>query len=260
MPIFQLMTFLLLLTESHFSVRPSQPTATSALQLVESSPSFVSFRAANDSQEFLEIQNKVNLTETSNVVANSDFDNMFNSVSGELKINLSDLENRFCDNCTLSKRTLKSLSYRSDPLGLSEWPQDGVLPFYRIRSDLQRSSTKVVTILGLFEMSTSAGERAEGRSELAAALLAIRHINQRKVLGEFQLRILTNDTKVSYLVLQINKYVSYFGLFDYTYQFTYRIQYFTITMKLTQVFIVQLPSSFCKINVISLSEKKSRDS
>lgn len=201
MPIFQLATLLLLLlTGSHFSVRPSQPAATSALQLDASKLSLESIRTSNDSEELLELETKTNLTERNNFVGR-DFVSMFYSVSDEREVSSGSLDSRFCDNCTLTKRTLKSLSYRTDPLGHSDWPKDGVLPFYRVRSDLQRSSAKVVTILGLFEMSTGAGERPEGRSELAAALLAIRHINQRKVLGEFQLRILTNDTKVSYILL-----------------------------------------------------------
>lgn len=201
MPIFQLATLLLLLlTGNHFSVRPSQSAATSALQLDASKLSLESIRNANDSEELLELDNKTNLIERDRF-AKKGFSSMFYSVGDEREVSLGSLDGRFCDNCTLSKRTLKSLSYRTDPLGHSDWPKDGVLPFYRVRSDLQRSAAKVVTILGLFEMSTGAAERPEGRSELAAALLAIRHINQRKLLGEFQLRILTNDTKVSYVVL-----------------------------------------------------------
>jgi hypothetical protein len=54
-----------------------------------------------------------------------------------------------------------------------------------------------ITVLGLFDMTTRTGERLEGRSELAAARLAVRHINERQLLAGYQLELITNDTKVS---------------------------------------------------------------
>jgi hypothetical protein len=54
-----------------------------------------------------------------------------------------------------------------------------------------------ITVLGLFEMTTHAGERAEGHSELAAAHLAVSHINKRRLLPGYQLELITNDTKVT---------------------------------------------------------------
>jgi hypothetical protein len=54
-----------------------------------------------------------------------------------------------------------------------------------------------ITVLGLFEMTTRAGERAEGHSELAAARLAVSHINERRLLPGYQLELITNDTKVT---------------------------------------------------------------
>lgn len=53
-----------------------------------------------------------------------------------------------------------------------------------------------VSLLGLFELSTRDGIRPEGRSELAAAQLAVRHINERHLLPGYTLELLTNDTKV----------------------------------------------------------------
>lgn len=53
-----------------------------------------------------------------------------------------------------------------------------------------------VSLLGLFELSTRDGIRPEGRSELAAAQLAVRHINERQLLPGYTLELLTNDTKV----------------------------------------------------------------
>jgi hypothetical protein len=54
-----------------------------------------------------------------------------------------------------------------------------------------------ITVLGLFDMTTRTGERPEGRSELAAARLAVRHINERQLLAGYQLELIKNDTKVS---------------------------------------------------------------
>ncbi|XP_026476179.1 uncharacterized protein LOC113381582 [Ctenocephalides felis] len=61
------------------------------------------------------------------------------------------------------------------------------------RSD--RETVRKVSVLGLFELSTAYGERPEGNSELAAAMLAVRHINERKLLPGYSLELLTNDTK-----------------------------------------------------------------
>ena len=57
-----------------------------------------------------------------------------------------------------------------------------------------------ITVLGLFDMTTRTGERTEGRSELAAARLAVRHINERQLLAGYQLELITNDTKVSSVI------------------------------------------------------------
>lgn len=54
-----------------------------------------------------------------------------------------------------------------------------------------------VSLLGLFEMTTHLGVRWEGRSELAAAELAVRHINERGLLPGYLLELITNDTQVS---------------------------------------------------------------
>lgn len=66
--------------------------------------------------------------------------------------------------------------------------------FPMFRSD--RETVHKVSVLGLFELSTAYGERPEGNSELAAAMLAVRHINERKLLPGYSLELLTNDTKV----------------------------------------------------------------
>lgn len=57
-----------------------------------------------------------------------------------------------------------------------------------------------VSLLGLFELTSRSGvSRAEGRSELAAAELAVKHINERKLLKGYTLELITNDTQVSWL-------------------------------------------------------------
>lgn len=60
-----------------------------------------------------------------------------------------------------------------------------------------------VTILGLFELSTDGGRtvRPEGRSELAAARLAVRHINEQNVLLGYRLQLVTNDTQVCWQII-----------------------------------------------------------
>jgi hypothetical protein len=54
-----------------------------------------------------------------------------------------------------------------------------------------------VSLLGLFELTSRSGlSRAEGKSELAAAELAVKHINERKLLKGYTLELITNDTQV----------------------------------------------------------------
>lgn len=53
-----------------------------------------------------------------------------------------------------------------------------------------------ISLLGLFELSTRSGLRMEGLSELAAAQMAVRHINNKHILNGYTIELLTNDTKV----------------------------------------------------------------
>ncbi|XP_061729709.1 gamma-aminobutyric acid type B receptor subunit 2 [Cydia pomonella] len=57
------------------------------------------------------------------------------------------------------------------------------------------SSNRIVSILGLFELSVGVAPRAEGASELAAAQLAVQHVNRRGLLPGYKLHLFTNDTK-----------------------------------------------------------------
>lgn len=58
-----------------------------------------------------------------------------------------------------------------------------------------------ISLLGLFELSTRYGLRTEGQSELAAAQMAVRHINSKHILNGYTIELLTNDTKVCMCVL-----------------------------------------------------------
>lgn len=66
------------------------------------------------------------------------------------------------------------------------------------KSEANRGAKKPskVSLLGLFEMTTHLGTRWEGKSELAAAELAVKHINERGLLPGYILELITNDTQV----------------------------------------------------------------
>lgn len=57
-------------------------------------------------------------------------------------------------------------------------------------------ANRTVYFLGLFELSTKWGERRESFSEVSAAKLAVKHVNQLQVLPGYNLSLLINDTKV----------------------------------------------------------------
>lgn len=63
------------------------------------------------------------------------------------------------------------------------------------KSDINTLSK--VSLLGLFELTTpTGGDRWEGKSELAAAKLAVKHVNERGLLPGYVLELITNDTQV----------------------------------------------------------------
>ena len=89
---------------------------------------------------------------------------------------------------------------------------DGGIP-YRIprrwHSRETSSWTAELTVLGLFELSCGADVDAGGAggaesplgvgggAELAGALLAVKHVNRRRLLGHIRLSFVSNDTKVT---------------------------------------------------------------
>ncbi|CRK94045.1 CLUMA_CG007569, isoform A [Clunio marinus] len=64
-------------------------------------------------------------------------------------------------------------------------------------SNNEKRKLSKVSLLGLFEMTTHSGTRWEGKSELAAAELAVKHINERGLLPGYSLELITNDTQVT---------------------------------------------------------------
>ncbi|CAG4999465.1 unnamed protein product [Parnassius apollo] len=67
---------------------------------------------------------------------------------------------------------------------------------HRFREELPKATTnRIVSILGLFELTVGQSPRAEGASELAAAKLAVNHVNSRALLPGYKLHLITNDTK-----------------------------------------------------------------
>lgn len=65
-----------------------------------------------------------------------------------------------------------------------------------LRSLKSSGKNETIYFLGLFELSTKTGERKESESEVAAAQLAVEHVNRMGVLPGYYLRLLINDTKV----------------------------------------------------------------
>ncbi|KAK9506147.1 hypothetical protein O3M35_008135 [Rhynocoris fuscipes] len=61
----------------------------------------------------------------------------------------------------------------------------------------------VISILGLFERTIDGQRRSEGDWELDAAKLAVRHVNERKLLGSLKLKLIVNDTKVRIIIILI---------------------------------------------------------
>lgn len=64
------------------------------------------------------------------------------------------------------------------------------------------TTKKTIFILGLFALTDGVSEKTAGLSEVAAASLAIEHINQMQILGcEYELKMLVNNTQVNSLLI-----------------------------------------------------------
>jgi hypothetical protein len=143
-------------------------------------------------------ENIVNTTRITNdeesTVAKSDFHRVKKSENGA-----SEGENKLSIHYNQSSTTPEAFtrnqvnkSVRKRLKSDSEIPKTVVK---KAKSDAKKLSK--VSLLGLFEMTTHLGERWEGRSELAAAELAVKHINERGLLPGYTLELITNDTQVT---------------------------------------------------------------
>lgn len=70
----------------------------------------------------------------------------------------------------------------------------------RIEFRNRKKSAGKISLLGLFELTTRWGLRPEGQSELAAAQMAVKHINRQGILPGYTLELITNDTQVIFLI------------------------------------------------------------
>ncbi|XP_041988490.1 gamma-aminobutyric acid type B receptor subunit 2 isoform X2 [Aricia agestis] len=62
-------------------------------------------------------------------------------------------------------------------------------------SSAAETPKRILSILGLFELSVGDVPRVDGMSELAAARLAVSHVNTNHLLPGYELTLITNDTK-----------------------------------------------------------------
>lgn len=74
--------------------------------------------------------------------------------------------------------------------------RSGVATANQSPRDCCSESNSVISLLGLFERTINGKQRVEGDWELEAAELAVQHVNENKLLGPLQLKLIVNDTKV----------------------------------------------------------------
>ncbi|KAM3963605.1 gamma-aminobutyric acid type B receptor subunit 3 [Aphomia sociella] len=92
----------------------------------------------------------------------------------------------------------ESLGYSTNDLSPPRTPTMSSMrtPRPSFYDDLPKTtSNRIVSILGLFELSVGDSPRADGASELAAARLAVTHVNERALLPGYKMHLITNDTK-----------------------------------------------------------------
>ena len=91
--------------------------------------------------------------------------------------------------------------YRMGPL--DSFPHRRALRYnnhQRPRANTAKVPLKTLHIGGLFELTDTAGTTS-GQSELAAARLAVSHINRKRVVPGYKLQLVQNDTKVRYVLI-----------------------------------------------------------
>lgn len=150
--------------------------------------------------------NLVNLTNTASIIDNFDKENRA-KVKKDISVHKNNI-NKMDEIHVLYtrkksehiKKLLENKSHRSRVNSVFELSSKMMFNS-TINNNYRNARTGKVSLLGLFELTTQNGVRPEGVSEMYAAKLAVKHINNRNILPGYTLELLTNDTKVSFLVL-----------------------------------------------------------
>jgi hypothetical protein len=182
---------------------PTPPTSSPQLSSTSPSPPTTTTMVANNQTEIQPQSNGyVNSTAAAVVINEGNLPklnlnatpNASISVANENDINISNSK-RLTITRTPNATDDNSNLFRVN--NVFEWARSQNQTF--LQASLPRNRVRVgkISVLGLFELTTRWGYRPEGQSELAAAQMAVRHINRRGILPGYQLELLTNDTMVS---------------------------------------------------------------
>lgn len=115
-------------------------------------------------------------------------------------------EKNVSDSMQADTQAVNKINFSRSSMRISaNWPQNNLKVNQVFESqrrmttaEIRRNSRRIV-LLGLFELSNRHGQRLDGWSELNAAKMAVEHINSKKILPDYTLELLTNDTQVSRL-------------------------------------------------------------
>lgn len=181
------------LTESNFDASNKSSLSESVFPLIKS-------EAEEDASPKKSINQNLNIVNTSRITndgKSSDFLRVKKSKNGvsEGENKLSIHYNQSTETPQASHRNQVNKSVRKKLKSDRKIPTTDGKDVKSVNRDAKKLSK--VSLLGLFEMTTHLGERWEGRSELAAAELAVKHINERGLLPGYILELITNDTQVT---------------------------------------------------------------
>lgn len=142
---------------------------------------------------FIAPENIVNTTRFTNNPERSRVkksEKIFSEVGNKLSIHYN--QSSYLGSQSVKNSSSKNQTVRKKPKSVKKIQNNSTT------TTLKRGMKKLpkVSLLGLFEMSTHLGTRWEGKSELAAAELAVKHINERGLLPGYSLELITNDTQV----------------------------------------------------------------
>lgn len=223
--------FWIIICEITIILTLGQPSAVLTSNDVDGKPhsaSATSVKTANTPEVFSSDENKIELSQVDDSIKTSgqDFDRKIRSyVESELdnsrSSNLSERvlylieSNSNYEKSRKSKHAQNSTEFRKLSLRAAQSPTrkmsnsnierrsfieipTRVVSGNNFPNESNTNTLSKVSLLGLFELTTLAGgERWEGRSELAAAKLAVKHVNERRLLPGYVLELITNDTQVS---------------------------------------------------------------